>query len=91
MYEKESVQSMLQEMGRVGDGERRRLFVSKVQGAAFKIITSAVATAIIGIELIKYTLDKRGYFAVGGEWIMMIMVFIATYTFLGKKKAEHKK
>lgn len=92
MYEKSKMRTMQLEMGRFDNGKRRRLCMSVLQKEAFKVIWATIATAIIGAELIKYTMDKRGYFAVGGEWIMMILVFYATYRFLGKKKkAAHKK
>ena len=91
MYENSKMQPMSKNMGRVAKRERKELFMSKVSDAAFKVVASATTTAIIGIELVKYTLEQRGYFAIGGEWMAMAFIFYGIYSLLSVKKANQKR
>lgn len=47
----------------------------KQTSTAGKIITAAAISGVMGIQLIKHTMAQRGYFAIGGEWIVTIMIF----------------
>lgn len=47
----------------------------KQTSTAGKIITAAAISGVMGIQLVKHTMAQRGYFAIGGEWIMTIMIF----------------
>lgn len=90
MNESHKMQSMSREMGRIPKSERRKLFVSVLSDKAIKVIVSAIPTTFIGTKLVEYTLEQRGYFAVGGEWILMIMIFAAVYSILTLKKPTKK-
>ena len=88
MHEKDKLQTVFGNMGRIGKDERKELFMSTLSVTAFKVIASAIATSIIGTELIKLTLEQRGYFAVGGEWIALIFFFIGFYKLMSLNKRK---
>ena len=91
MYEKSKMQTMSRTMGRIENGKRRKICMSSLQNTVIKVITAAIASGIIGAQLIELTTEKRGYFAIGGEWIAIIMFYVMVYAILDKKKANQKR
>lgn len=40
----------------------------------FEISAAAAAGAAVGMKIIPYAYQERGYFAVGGEWMLMLVI-----------------
>ncbi len=47
--------------------------------AIIKALISVIPAALVGMRAIPYALEERGYFAVGGEWMLVICSFFVTY------------
>lgn len=45
---------------------------------AFALFTSAFIAAIVGIIVIPAAFAQRGYMAVGGEWILILVSFVTS-------------
>ena len=59
--------------------KRRRL-----KAEVIAIIGAVTITLFVGTRLIPHVEKQRGYVAIGGEWILLVMVFIgALYITLG--------
>ena len=91
MHETSKMQAMSREMGRIENGKRRKICMSSLQNTVIKVITAAIASGIIGAQLIELTTEQRGYFAIGGEWIAIIMFYVMVYSILGNKKSQPKR
>lgn len=46
----------------------------------FEILVAAAPTAVTAAILIPITLEERGGVAVGGEWLLIMLVFYISYT-----------
>lgn len=45
---------------------------------AFALFTSALIAAIVGIIVIPAAFAQRGYMACGGEWLLVLLSFVAS-------------
>lgn len=61
---------------------RREYIIAWVIVYAFEAIMAAAAAALTAVVLIPITLQERGCFAVGGEWIAILAVYWLTYRFI---------
>lgn len=61
-----------------------RIFSKKASMIAAKLILSGTLTAPFAVWSIIYAFFERGYKAYGGEYLFIIMVFLAVYWALGK-------
>lgn len=61
-----------------------RIFSKKASMTAAKLILSGALTAPFAIWSIIYAFLERGYKAYGGEYLFIIMIFLAVYWALGK-------
>ncbi len=52
-----------------------------------RTVIALVPTLLIGQMAIREAKIERGYNAVGGEWMLIIFVFVITYMILIKKEA----
>lgn len=52
---------------------------------AGELLTAALPAIVTAVILIPIANARRGYAAVGGEWLATIMVFIASYTAIHHK------
>jgi hypothetical protein len=91
MHERDKVQTVQQSLGRIARRQRKELFMSEVSDAIIKFLWAAIPTFIIGNEAIKHTMSERGYFAIGGEWILIVAVFMITCKILDIKKANQER
>ena len=48
----------------------------------FEILTAAVPTAIAAVVFVPWAAHERGYFAVGGEWVLVAFVFFVCYVLI---------
>ena len=48
----------------------------------FEILIAAVPTAISVAIFVPWAAAERGYFAVGGEWLIVALVFYISYVFI---------
>jgi hypothetical protein len=53
--------------------------VAWVLMVAFEILVAAVPTATAAAFLLPFAYQERGYFGVGGEWLMIVFVFCLVY------------
>lgn len=60
--------------------------IMKIMKKIFEFICCLIVGGITALTLIPYTLNERGYFAVGGEWIIIVGAVIGTYFFIYEKK-----
>ena len=65
--------------------------MSEVSDAIIKFLWASIPTFIIGNEAIKHTMSERGYFAIGGEWILIVAIFYASCKILDIKKANQER
>lgn len=54
-----------------------------------KLILSLLSAAIVAMDLIPSVAERRGYFAIGGEWILLIVITVGMYYFLGWAQKRH--
>lgn len=52
--------------------------------AIIKTLISLIPVGLLGLLLIPYAIENRGYVAFGGEWILIIALFCITYINLTK-------
>lgn len=52
-----------------------------------RTLIALIPTILIGQMAIREAKMARGYNAVGGEWMLIIFIFVITYIFLKKKEA----
>lgn len=45
-----------------------------------ELVAAAIPTAMVGVILIPIGYAERGYFGIGGEWLLIAIVFCAAYT-----------
>ena len=92
MHERDKVQTMCESMGSVSNGKRKKLSMSKVSDKIVKFLWSAIATTVLGATLIQEITQQRGYFAIGGEWVIILFFFYGFYRWMAhEKKAAHRK
>lgn len=48
-----------------------------IKGVLFRIFTATVVAAGIGVLLIPAAYNERGYMAIGGEWLCVILAWVA--------------
>lgn len=48
-----------------------------------KLLLSGVATYLVGMWAIESAHEQRGYFAIGGEYVLLIVVFMVSFFFVG--------
>lgn len=48
-----------------------------------KLLLSGVATYLVGMWAIESACEERGYFAIGGEYVLMLLVFIVSFYVVG--------
>lgn len=47
---------------------------------AAEILAAAVPTAVVSAVVLPLAYRSRGYYAVGSEWLMIILAFVVAYT-----------
>lgn len=45
---------------------------------AFAVFTSVVVAAVIGVLVVPAAYMERGYWAIGGEWLLVLVAFVLT-------------
>lgn len=60
---------------------KKRLY--KVLTFWVKLLLSSVATYLVGMWAVESAREERGYFAIGGEYILLIVVFVVSFCFVG--------
>lgn len=65
---------------------RRRKRRRRIQRAAawtliyaFEILLAAAPTALLAELLLPAVMQQRGYFAIGGEWLLLAIIFCVAY------------
>ena len=54
-----------------------------------KLILSLLCAAMVARDLIPSVAKSRGYFAIGGEWILLIVIAVGTYYILTLIENRH--
>ena len=55
----------------------------------FAVFTSAIVAAMVGIVVVPAAYTQRGYMAVGGEWLLILLTFVLTlWCVTGKEVQE---
>ena len=54
----------------------------------FELAAAAAAGAAAGMKLIPYAYEERGYFAIGGEWLLMLAIAAGAWYAAHKLDAE---
>ncbi len=65
-------------MKKMSEREKNK-FLLLIVVAMIKAFISVILAALVGIQVMPYVLKERGYFAIGGEWILVILSFFVTY------------
>lgn len=58
--------------------EAQRIFAWTVL-CLFEILLAAAPTAIVAAIALPLAYSERGHFAIGGEWLMILIVFCGAY------------
>lgn len=48
-----------------------------IKGFLFRVFTATVIAAALGVLLIPAAYHERGYMAIGGEWLCVILAWVA--------------
>ena len=49
------------------------------------VLMALVPAAIVAVVVIPLAMAERGYWAIGGEWLIAVLVFFVSYLFLEAK------
>ena len=63
---------------------RSALVKRKLLELAFRIVISAMASVAVASWVVPAAYAERGYSAVGGEWLLVIVTFVAVMFFTGE-------
>lgn len=48
-----------------------------IKGVLFRLFTATVIAAGVGVLLIPAAYAERGYWAIGGEWLCVVLLWVA--------------
>lgn len=54
------------------------------------VVLAGVPTIAVGMWLIKYVTNLRGYEAIGGEWILIVGIFTALYFLIDRLMQDYR-
>ena len=60
---------------------KKRLY--KVLTFWVKLLLSGVTTYLVGMWAVESACEERGYFAIGGEHVLILVVFIVSFCVVG--------
>lgn len=64
---------------REGTWTKTKRILRKAVGVTIKLLSAAAITIPFGIYFVNLAYMERGYRAYGGEWLLIMLIFYATY------------